>query len=86
MGTKVELCPNFDPDSVFKNVGKFTIAFAAPFHYRYLKDNINKLTDKQKKQFEKVECLRSVWRYQPGARCFPAFCRICFEQYGPREV
>ena len=59
MGTKVELCPDFNPDSVFKNVGKFTIAFAAPFHYRYLKDNMNKLTAKQKKQFEKVECLVS---------------------------
>lgn len=58
-GTKVELSPTFTPDSVFKNVGKFTIAFAAPFNYRYLRDNFNLLTNKQKKEFEKVECLVS---------------------------
>ncbi len=59
LGTKIELSPNFDQDAVFKNVGKFTIAFAAPFHYRYLRDNIDKLSKKQRKQFEKVECLVS---------------------------
>lgn len=59
LGTKIELCPNFEPDSVFKNVGKFTVAFAAPFHYRYLRDNMDKLSKKQKEQFKKVECLVS---------------------------
>lgn len=59
LGSKVELNPDFDPDAVFKNVGKFTVAFAAPFHYRYLKENFDKLTVKQKKQFERVECLIS---------------------------
>ena len=59
LGSKVELCPNFDPDSVVKNIGKFTISFAAPFHYRYLKDNFDKLTAKQSEDFKKVECLIS---------------------------
>lgn len=59
LGTKVELCPDFAPNSVFKNVGKFTIAFAAPFHYRYLRENIERLSCRKKKQFEKVECLVS---------------------------
>lgn len=59
MGTKVELCPNFDQDIVYKNIGKFTIAFAAPFHYRFLKDHFSKLSRKQKKLFSKVECLVS---------------------------
>lgn len=59
LGTKIELSPNFDQDAVFKNIGKFTIAFAAPFHYRYLRDNMDKLSEKQKKQFKKVECLVS---------------------------
>lgn len=58
-GTKVELCPNFNPDIVYKYVGKYTICFAAPFHYRYLRDNFNKLTKKQLKGFEKIDCLVS---------------------------
>ena len=40
-GTKVELSPNFDPNAVLKNIGKFTISFAAPFHYRYLKEHFS---------------------------------------------
>lgn len=59
LGTKVELCPNFDPDSVYKNLGKFTIAFAAPFHYRYLRDNFSKLSKKQRAGVAKIECLVS---------------------------
>lgn len=59
LGTKIELCPNFDPDSVFKNIGKFTIAFAAPFHYRYLKDNMTRLNSKQKEAFKNIECFVS---------------------------
>lgn len=59
LGTKVELCANFDPDSVFKNVGKFTIAFAAPFHYRYLRDNFDKLSDSQKEAMKNVDCMVS---------------------------
>lgn len=59
LGSKVELCPNFEPDSVVKNIGKFTISFAAPFHYRYLKEHFNNLTQDQKEKFKKVECLIS---------------------------
>ncbi|MBR3049666.1 MAG: acyl--CoA ligase [Bacilli bacterium] len=58
-GSKVELCPNFDSDIVFKNLGKFTISFAAPFHYRYLKDNIDKLSTKQRNGLKNVECFIS---------------------------
>lgn len=56
-GTKVELSPNFDPDAVLKYIGKYTIAFAAPFHYRYLKEHFYELSEKQRKEFKKVECL-----------------------------
>jgi len=59
LGTKVELCPNFEPDAVYKNIGKFTIAFAAPFHYRYLRDNISTLSLKKKEQLKNVECFVS---------------------------
>lgn len=58
-GTKVELSPIFSPEAVFKNVGKFTIAFAAPFNYRYLRDNFNALSEEQKLKFKEVECLVS---------------------------
>lgn len=59
LGSKVELCPNFDQDSVVKNIGKFTISFAAPFHYRYLREKLESLSEKQKENFKKVECLIS---------------------------
>lgn len=57
LGTKVILCPTFDPNVVMDNIGIFSIAFAAPFHYRYVRDNYNKLTDKQIKGLNKIECL-----------------------------
>lgn len=56
-GTKVVLSPNFDPDAVYKNLGKFTISFAAPFHYRYLRDNYEKLTEKELSDLKKVDCM-----------------------------
>ena len=31
-GSKVELSPNFDPDTLYKYIGKYTFAFAAPFN------------------------------------------------------
>ena len=58
-GSKVELSPNFDPDTLHKYIGKYTFAFAAPFHYRYLKEHFSELTDKQKNNFKMVECLVS---------------------------
>lgn len=58
-GSKVELSPNFDPDTLYKYIGKYTFAFAAPFHYRFLKENFSKLTPAQKKDFGMVECLVS---------------------------
>lgn len=59
LGTKVKLCPSFDPNVVMDNIGTFTIAFAAPFHYRYIRDNITKLSRKQRNGLTKMECLVS---------------------------
>lgn len=56
-GSKVELSPDFDADALYKNIGKYTFAFAAPFHYRYLKEHFNELTEEQREEFKKVECL-----------------------------
>lgn len=59
LGTQVELCPNFDPDAVFKKIGNFTISFAAPFHYRYLRDNFDKLSSRQKQKMKMIDCFVS---------------------------
>lgn len=59
LGTKVELSPSFAPEAVYERLGKFTIAFAAPFNYRYIRDNFDKLTPKQKQGLDMVECLVS---------------------------
>lgn len=58
-GTKVELSPNFDPDTVLKYLGKFTISFAAPFHYRYLKEHFSELTQEQRENFKMIDCFVS---------------------------
>ena len=55
-GTKVNLCPNFDPNVLYNNIGKFTISFAAPFHYRYLRDNFKNLSKKQLEGYKKIDC------------------------------
>ena len=49
MGAKVLLSPTFEPNMVMKNLGKFTISFAAPFHYRYILDNFDELSENEKK-------------------------------------
>ncbi len=59
LGTKVILYPTFEPNMVMNNIGKFTIAFAAPFHYRFIRDNFNKLSKKQLEGLKKIECLVS---------------------------
>ena len=59
MGAKVKLSPTFDPDVVMKNLGTFTISFAAPFHYRYIRDNFNKITSTQQKGMGLVDCFAS---------------------------
>ena len=59
LGTKVILCPTFEPNMLLDNVGAFTLAFAAPFHYRYIRDNFNLLTEKQRNSLSKIECFVS---------------------------
>lgn len=59
LGAKVKLCPTFEPNMVMNNLGSFTISFAAPFHYRYIRDNFSKLSYKQRKGLEMIDCLVS---------------------------
>lgn len=59
LGTAIHLCPSFEPNMVFDHIGDFTIAFAAPFHYRYIRDNFNKLTKKQRTALSEIDCFVS---------------------------
>lgn len=60
LGTKVILCPTFDPDAIMDYLGDFTISMAAPFHYRYLYDHFDKISEKERTAFlNRVECLIS---------------------------
>lgn len=43
MGCSVILCPTFEPDTLLPYLGKFNIAMAAPFHYRYIAEQNGKL-------------------------------------------
>ncbi len=59
LGAKVKLCPTFEPNMVMNSLGQFTLSFAAPFHYRYIRDNFNKLSKKQLKGLTMLDCLVS---------------------------
>ena len=59
LGATVKLCPTFEPNMVMKHLGGFTIAFAAPFHYRHIRDNLNELSKKQRNGLRKLDCLVS---------------------------
>ncbi len=59
LGTKIILSPKFEPNTIMNYLGKFTIAFAAPFNYRYLRDHYDELTEKQREGIAKIECLVS---------------------------
>lgn len=59
VGAKIVLSPTFEPDAVMNYLGKFTVVCAAPFCYRYLKDNYNKLADSQRIVVKNIECLIS---------------------------
>ena len=51
MGSKVILSPTFDPDAIMPYIGEFTIAIAAPFHYRYLREHFDQLSQKKQERF-----------------------------------
>ena len=59
MGATVYLSPTFEPDTVMKYLGKFSLSFAAPFHYRYIRDNFGTLSKKEKESVYASECFAS---------------------------
>lgn len=59
LGSKVVLSPTFETEVLLEHLGKFTISYATPMHYRYLNDNINVLNEKQKEMLGEIECMIS---------------------------
>lgn len=59
MGTRVILSPTFEPEEITKYIGKFTISLAAPFHYRYLRDNFENLSKRSQESVYQVDCFVS---------------------------
>ena len=58
LGSKVMLCADFEPNAVFRNIGNFSLAYAAPFHYRYLREHYDELSDEKKLFLSKfVDCM-----------------------------
>lgn len=56
-GCKVELCADFDNNAVYRNIGRFTTVYAAPFHYRYLREHYNELSEEKKEEIRNVDSL-----------------------------
>ena len=57
LGSKVMLCADFEPNAVYRNLGNFTLSYAAPFHYRYLRDHYDEMTEDMKEKLRKVDCM-----------------------------
>lgn len=60
-GMRAELCPVIDGTTVYDNLGKFDISFAAPLHYRYMKEQLEK-----ENNLEKIRALQSVKMFVTG--------------------
>ena len=59
LGACVRMCPTFEPEIVMENLGNFTMAFAAPFHYRYVRDHFNEMNKKQREGLRCIDALGS---------------------------
>lgn len=88
LGSKVVLSPTFEPEELPKYIGKFTAAFAAPFHYRYLYDHIDELTEKKKQELYKVDCFVSggdKMSVEENAKFEEVFQTVLMNGYGNNE-
>ena len=88
LGTKVVLSPTFEPEELLKYIGRFTVAFAAPFHYRYLYDHIDELSEEQKQNLYKVEGFVSggdKMTVEENAKFEMAFRTVLMNGYGCNE-
>lgn len=58
-GAELILSPTFDPESIGEFIGKFDTSFAAPFHYRYLRDNFENLSEYKKEKIYATDAMIS---------------------------
>jgi len=59
-GASVVFEPFFiKPESLYKNLGKFTVSFGAPVLYRYMLNNYDSFSDKKKKEISQVKAFVS---------------------------
>jgi len=54
MGTKIELFPTLEPNSVYRYIGKYNAALAVPIHFRYLQDHYSSLSERKRRQLRQV--------------------------------
>lgn len=57
LGAKISICSDFEADAVYRNIGGFSMAYAAPFHYRYIRDHYSEMSEFQKENLRKVDSL-----------------------------
>ena len=88
LGSKVVLSPTFEPEELPKYIGKFTAAFAAPFHYRYLFDHLDELPTRKKQALYKVDCFVSggdKMSVEENVKFEKAFQTVLMNGYGNNE-
>ncbi len=89
VGTKIELCPDFDPDALYRYADKFSIAFVAPFHVRYFRENFDKLPSKKLRLFrDQAECITSggdKMGIEENRDCEEKFGKSLINGYGNNE-
>ena len=88
LGSKVVLSPTFEPEELPKHIGKFTAAFAAPFHYRYLYDHMDELPQQKKQELYQVDCFVSggdKMTVEENAKFEEAFQTVLMNGYGNNE-
>lgn len=54
LGACIDLSVDFEPDAVYRSIGRFDMVYAAPFHYRYVRDHYDELSEKKKKELSQV--------------------------------
>ena len=81
LGTKIELFPTLDPDSLIKNIGKFTAACVVPIHLRYLYEHYTELNNDQKNALTRVDCIISG-----GDKISPEEHKAFHEKFGTKVL
>ncbi len=74
LGSMVLYSDSIDSNVVFNNMGKFSMSFACPYHYRFLKDNYSLISKIHGEEYIEPECFVS------GGDKFSAEEGVAFEK------